>query len=463
MAGAILTYKEKNSVKRNASMDMTSGPLLGPILWFSLPLMASNILQLLFNAADVVVVGRFAGYASLATVSSTVPVINLFITLLMGLSVGVNVVIARYLGLTGHPQEITRALHTAILLALAGGVILGAAGIVSTGWMLDLVSIPEDVRPLAQVYMQIYFVGTPFSMLYNYGAAALRAAGDTRRPLLFLLISGIVNVALNLVAVVWLHWHVIGVALATVLSQMISAALILLCLSRTEGELHFSWKKLCLDKRGLVEMAHIGIPAGVQSCLFSLSNVVIQGAINSYGSVIMAGCGAAESIENFMYVAMNSFHQAGQTFISQNMGAGRHDRVGRILRTCVLCTLVLGIAQSVLVVWFSHPLVSIYNNEAVVIEAGAVRLAVVASTYVIFGVADVFVGAIRGYGAPIAPVIINLLGTCAFRLVWIGLLDTSRVPVEWVYLSYPISWVLILLALIPCWVHLRRKEARRHV
>ena len=442
-------------------MDMTHGPLLGKILWFSLPLMASNILQLLFNAADVVVVGRFAGYTSLAAVSSTVSLINLFITLLMGLSVGVNVVIARYLGLTGHTREITRALHTAVLLALTCGVLLAGVGIAASGWMLDCVSIPDDVRPLALIYMRIYLAGTPFSMLYNYGAAALRAAGDTRRPLLYLLISGVANVVLNLVAVIGLSLDVVGVALATVISQAISALLILACLSRTEGELHFSWRRLCLDKRRLVEMAHIGVPAGVQACLFSLSNVVIQGAINSYGSVIMAGCGAATSIENFLYVSMNSFHQACQTFVSQNVGAGKHERISRILRTCVLCTLVLGVAQSALTVLLSHPLVGIYNSDPAVIEAGAVRLAYVASLYVIFGVSDVFVGALRGFGAPIAPVVINLLGTCVFRLVWVAVLDTSRVGVEWVYLSYPISWTLILLALAPFWFILRRKDRLR--
>lgn len=448
-------------MKGNGSIDMTHGPLLGKILWFSLPLMASNILQLLFNAADVVVVGRFAGYTNLAAVSSTVPLINLFITLLMGLSVGVNVVIARYLGLTGHAHEIARTLHTAVLLALAGGTVLAGISAASAGWMLDRVAIPQDVRPLALVYMRIYLIGTPFSMLYNYGAAALRAAGDTRRPLLYLLVSGVTNVALNLAAVIGLQLGVVGVAAATVISQTVSALLILNCLRRTEGELHFSWRQLCLDKRRLIEMAHIGVPAGVQACLFSLSNVVIQGAINAYGSVIMAGCGAAESIENFLYVSMNSFHQACQTFVSQNVGAGKQERIGRILRTCVACTLVLGVAQSALAVALSHPLVGIYNSDPAVVQAGAVRLACVASLYVIFGVSDVFVGGLRGLGAAIAPVIINLLGTCAFRLIWVAVLDTSRVGVEWVYLSYPISWTLILLALAPFWAVLRRRQRLR--
>lgn len=445
-------------MKRNATIDMTHGPLLGKILLFSLPLMASNILQLLFNAADIVVVGRFAGSASLAAVSSTVSVINLFTQLLIGLSVGVNVVIARYLGLGGQGKEISRTLHTAVLVAMVGGVALGAVGILSSGWVLDLTGVPDDVRPLALVYMRIYFIGTPFTMLYNYGAAALRAAGDTRRPLFFLLISGMVNVVLNLISVIALHMDVVGVALATVISQAVSAVLVLLCLSQTMGDLHFSWSWLCLDQHRLLDMAHVGIPAGIQSCLFSLSNVVIQGAVNSYGSTIIAAVGAASSIEGFIYIAMNSFHQAAQTFISQNLGAGKYGRIGRVLRICLLSTLVIGVSLSALTVLLAHPLIGIYNGDPAVIQAGAERLYIVASVYVIFGIADVFVGAIRGCGVPIVPVIINLLGTCAFRLLWIAWLDTSRYGVEWVYISYPISWVLILVALVPFWFHLRRKK-----
>lgn len=447
-------------MKRNEVVDMTHGPLLGKILLFSLPLMASNILQLLFNAADIIVVGRFAGNASLAAVSSTVSVINLFTQLLIGLSVGVNVVIARYFGLGGSGREISRTLHTAVTVALVGGAALGALGILMSGWVLDCMNVPDDVRPLALLYMRIYFVGTPVTMLYNYGAAALRAAGDTRRPLFFLIISGVINVILNLISVILFHMDVMGVGLATIISQAVSAVLVIACLSQTTGELHFSWRSLCLDKARLLDMAHIGIPAGIQSCLFSLSNVVIQGAINSYGSVIIAAVGAASSIEGFIYIAMNSFHQSAQTFISQNLGARKFDRIGRVLRICVTCTLVIGISLSVLTLLFAQPLISIYNGDPAVIQAGAERLFIVASVYVIYGIADVLVGAIRGCGVPIVPVIISLLCTCAFRLIWIAWLDTSAYGVEWVYISYPISWVMMLLALAPFWFHLRRGQNR---
>lgn len=446
-------------MKNKIVIDMIHGPLLGNILLFSLPLMASNVLQLLFNAADVVVVGRFAGHASLAAVGSTACVINLFINLLVGIAVGVNVVIARYLGETGHELEISLALHTAILVALAGGIILGIGGIFASGWVLNLIAAPSDVRPLALTYMRVYFVGTPFTMLYNYGAAALRAIGDTRRPLLFLLVSGVLNVILNLIFVISLHMDVGGVALATIISQGISAGLILLCLTQSRNELHFSWRKLRLDRDSLLAMARTGIPAGIQSCLFSLSNVFIQGAINTYDSFVIAGCSAGESIENFLYISMNSFHQACQTFTSQNCGAGRYDRISHIFRTCLLCTVVLGTVQSAAVVAFSRPLISIYNSNPAVIETGSERLWSVALFYVIFGIADVLVGAIRGYGIPLVPVVINLLGTCVFRLIWISLLNTSVVGVKWVYASYPISWLIIAVVLSLYWIRLRRRES----
>ncbi len=443
-------------MKSKISIDMTRGPLLGKILLFSLPLMASNILQLLFNAADVVIVGRFAGHASLAAVGSTTSVISLFTTLLVGLSVGVNVLIARYIGVGKCQKEISLALHTAIALALISGVLLGVSGILAAEWMLNVIAVPEDVYGLALLYVRLYFLGTPAVMLYNYGAAALRATGDTRRPLLFLLVSGVVNVVLNMCFVIIWQMDVAGVALATVISHYLSAALVLLCLCRAQ-DVPLSWRKLCLDRQSLVQMARVGIPAGVQNCLFSLSNVAIQSAINSYSSEIIAGCSAAASIESFLYVSMNAFHHACQTFASQNMGAGRHERIGPAVRICLLCTVILGLCQSTIVALFSHRLVSIYNQDPAVIQAGAERLMLVGTLYVIYGVADVLIGAIRGCGVPVAPVVINLLGTCVFRFVWVALLDTSVMGVEWVNLSYPASWLVITIALTVFWCRMRRK------
>ena len=439
------------------SLDMTHGPLLGKILQFSLPLMASNILQMLFSAADSVVVGRFAGHASLAAVGSTVSIIALFINLLIGASVGVNVVIARYLGLTGHDREISRTLHTAVTLALVGGVLMGGVGILAADVVLRLISIPSDVRPLALLYIRIYFLGTPFTMLYNYGAAALRAKGDTQRPLLFLLLSGILNLGLNLYFVIALEMNVEGVALATVASQLVSALLILFSLSREQGALRFSWKELCLDRMRLWEISRIGIPAGIQASLFSIANIAIQGAINAYGSVVMAGCSAAMSLENFLYLSMNAFQQACQTFTSQNLGAGDHQRIGKVMRTCLTCTVVLGLVQSGAAIVASQWLISLYNEDPAVISAGVQRLWMVGSFYTLWGIADVIMGGIRGYGISIAPMVINLLGTCVVRLAWIAFLDVGEVDVMLVYASFPLSWVCILLVLIPYWGILRRK------
>ena len=454
---------ERTKFKLGGSIDMLTGPLLKKLLLFSLPLMASNVLQLLFNAADVVVVGRYASYTSLAAVGSTSSIVNLIVNLLIGIAVGVNVVIARYLGESGKEKEIARAVHTAVAVALVGGALLGAIGILLSDAMLQMVKTPEDIFPLSRTYLHIYFAGTPGVMLYNYGAAALRARGDTRRPLLFLTISGIVNVALNLYFVIVFQMDVAGVALATIISEYLSAMLIMVCLIRAQDELHFSWRRLCIDWGSLRKMAHVGIPAGVQSCLFSLSNVAIQGAVNSYGGIVMAGCSAASSIEGFIYVSMNAFHHAAQTFISQNIGAGQYERVRPILRKCILCTVITGALLCVVTLVFDERLLRIYNRDPDVIAAGVEHLYIVASLYIVFGIADVLIGSIRGCGYPVTPVVINLLGTCVFRLIWIAALDTNTLPVGWVYASYPISWVLIAAALIVFWRYLYSRKLRPEI
>lgn len=256
---------------------------------------------------------------------------------------------------------------------------------------------------------------------------------------------------------------VAGVALATVISETLSALLILTCLMRADDELHFSWRQLRIDRRSLIQMSKIGIPAGIQSCLFSLSNVAIQSAINAYGSVVIAGCSAASSIEGFIYIAMNSFHQAAQTFMSQNIGAGKYERIRGILKRCILCTVVTGAALSALSLLLSEPLLRIYNEDPLVIAAGGVHLYMVATLYFIFGIADVLTGAIRGCGNPVLPVIVNLLCTCAFRLLWVAIIDTGTMSVRFVYASYPISWILLLTVLTFCWRHLYRKQIRPHI
>lgn len=445
-------------MSRSSAVDMTNGPLFSKILIFSLPLIASNILQLLFNAADVIVVGRYAGYNSLAAVGSTSSVVYLVTNLLIGLSVGVNVMVARYIGEGQSRDKIAGIMRTSMFVALVGGVLLGGVGFLLTDTLVALMNTPVEIADLTALYLKIYFLGSPAVMVYNYGAAALRAAGDTRRPLIYLTISGVMNIVLNLFFVIALNLDVVGVALATIISQAVSAVLVFCAVSRQRELFDFSWREMRPDWNSLRDIAVIGIPAGVQACLFSLSNVVIQGAVNAYGSVIMAAVSAGGSIEGFVYIAMNAFHMASQTFISQNIGAGRYDRVGRIARICLSCTLVLGLAGGIGAAVFAPQLISIYNTDPAVIAEGTLRLHVVASLYAIFGLADVLIGTIRGAGHPIAPVIINLLGTCLFRILWISFIDTSTQSVVWVYLSYPISWTIVLTSLIIFWTVIWKRE-----
>lgn len=453
----------RTKFKLGGSIDMLTGPLLKKLLLFSMPLMASSVLQLLFNAADVVVLGRYASYASLAAVGGTTAIVNLVVNLLIGMAVGVNIVIARYIGEGDKEREISAAIHTAVAVAIVGGVVLGGIGCAGADWILRAVSTPEDTIDLARTYLYIYFAGTPAIMLYNYGAAALRAQGDTQRPLIFLTVSGVMNVALNLLFVIVFQMDVAGVALATVISEVLSAALVLLCLMRAQDCLHFSWRELRVDRRSLALMAKVGIPAGIQSCLFSLANVVIQGAINAYGSIVVAGCSAAGSIDGFIYVAMNTFHQSAQTFLSQNIGAGKYERVKEILKKCLLCTVVTGALLSAVACIWSEPLLRIYNQDPDVLAVGVVRLRMVVAPYVIFGMADVLTGAMRGCGSPVLPVIVNLLCTCAFRLAWIAAINTDTMPVTWVYMSYPASWMVLFTVLLICWCRLYRKRIRPNI
>ena len=439
---------------------MIHGPLLPKILLFALPLMASNLLQLLFNAADIVVIGRFAGpesQLSLAAVGSTTSIAALFVYLLVGLSVGVNVVAAHSYGTGGREEEIQKIVHTSVFTALAGGLFFAAAGIAASRLMLSMVSTPEEVFSRALLYIRIFFTGIPFTLLYNYGAALLRARGDTERPLLYLSFSGLMNVILNLFFVVVLHMDVAGVALATVISQGLSAGLILRFLAASRDELHLDMRKLRPDKDIFLQLMRLGLPAGLQSSLFSIANITIQAAINAYGSTVMAAVSAATSIEGFLYVAMNSFHHTAQTFTGQNLAAGEYERVKKVLKLCLLCTIVVGGITSGLAVVFSRQLISIYNTNPEVIAAGAERLRIVGTTYVIYGMADILTGAIRGYAVSVAPMLINLFCTCVCRVVWIALLDVPNVNVGWVHASYPISWAALLLGLAAYMVRLRTR------
>lgn len=453
--------KNLSAKKNKYEMDMCSGALLPKILLYSLPLMLSGILQLLFNAADVVVVGRFAGSDALAAVGSTSSLINLLVNVFMGLSVGTNVMVARFYG-AGQKKELEEMVHTAILTSVVSGVVLIFVGLALSRPALLLMDTPEDVIDQAVLYIRIYFAGMPVMMLYNFGSAVLRAVGDTRRPLYFLLIAGVINVILNLFFVIYLSMGVAGVALATIISQTISAALVLLCLMRTEGDYQVSLKKLRIEKDKLIKMAKIGLPAGLQGALFSLSNVLIQSSVNSFGSIAMAGNTAAQNLEGFVYTAMNSLHQTCISFTGQNYGARQYKRIGKILLICQGCVIAVGMLMGNGVYLAGGTLLKLYSPDAEVIRYGMLRLSYICVTYALCGMMDVMVGALRGMGYGIMPMLVSLTGACLFRVVWIMTVFKARHSLEVLYVSYPISWALTFAVHLLCFLIVYRRMLRRN-
>ncbi len=439
-------------------MDMCSGPILGKMLMFALPLMLSSVLQLLFNAADVVVVGKFAGDNSLAAVGSTGSLVNLLVNLFVGLSVGANVMAARHFGAKQH-EELSKTVHTAITVAAVSGVILTFIGVIFADNILRLMSTPEPVLPLAALYLRIYFGGMIANMLYNFGSAILRAVGDTKRPMYFLTFAGVVNVVLNLVFVIVLKMDVAGVAIATVISQCISAFLVLRCLVREQGAIHLDVKKLGIDAAEFKNIVRIGLPAGLQGCVFSLSNVVIQSSINSFGETTVSGSAASANLEGFVYVAMNAFHHATLNFMSQNFGAGKYSRLKRVMICGLGCVIVAGLALGNLEVLFGRRLLSLYTSSPEVIEAGIIRLTINNTLYCLCGMMDVMVGVMRGIGYSVMPMIVSLLGACGTRLIWIATIFRveSFHRIETVYIAYPISWFLTFAAHVVCYFVVRKK------
>jgi len=442
------------------AIDMSSGPILKKMLLFAVPLMLSSILQLLFNAADVIVVGRFAGDNSLAAVGSNSALINLMTNLFVGLSVGANVLAARYYG-ARQEQDLSETVHTSVLLAVFSGLGLSVIGVGGARQILIWMQTPEGVLGLATLYLRIFFLGTTATMLYNFGAALLRAAGDTRRPLYFLLAAGVVNVILNLVLVICFHLDVAGVAIATVISQCISAILILRCLRRETGGIRLELRKLRIHRGKLSGILRVGLPAGVQGVIFALSNVVIQSSVNSLGGIVMAGSAASSNIEGFIYMSMNAFYQAVLSFVSQNTGAGRYERINRILFTGLGCVAVVGLVAGNLAVVFGRQLLAVYSDSGPVIEAGMVRLGVIAGTYAICGMMDVMVGALRGIGYSVMPMLVSLAGACVLRMIWIATVFQVYHTAVSIYWSYPVSWIITLAAHIVCYVWAKRRLDRR--
>ncbi len=452
--------KQKRKRLQSHEIDMVHGPLFGKLLLFALPLMLSGILQLLFNAADIVVVGRFAGDDSLAAVGSTGSLINLLTNLFIGTSVGANVVAAQFYG-SGQRDKISDTVHTSVFLSLICGVVVMVIGICLSGQMLVWMSSPDDVIGLATIYLRIYFLGMPAVMVYNFGSAILRAAGDTRRPLYFLMIAGVVNVILNLIFVIVFRLGVVGVAMATVISQSISAALVLWCMTR-DTELHFSFRGLHYSKEILKRIVRIGIPAGIQGTVFSLSNVVIQSAINSFGKIVVAGNSAAGNIEGFVYVAMNSMYQTALTFIGQNYGAGEKKRILRVLFYCQGIVIVVGTVLGNLAVVFGKELLSIYSGTKEVVEAGLVRMRYICRFYALCGVMDVMVGALRGLGYSVMPMIVSLVGACGLRLVWIATVFRMNRTMGTLYFSYIVTWTITAAVHIICFAAAYRRKQKDH-
>lgn len=443
--------------KPGYSIDMVNGPLAGKLLLFALPLMLSSLLQLLFNAADVVVVGRYAGKEALAAVGSNGSLINLLVNLFIGFSVGANVVVARDLG-AGREEDVGKSVHTSVTLSLISGVVLMAAGTILARQLLVWTASPAEVIGLATVYLRIYFCGMPANMLYNFGAAILRAQGDTRRPLYFLSIAGVTNVALNLLFVIVLEMSVAGVALATIISQYISALLVLQCLIRDKGALRLDLKKLGLDKRVIIRICQVGLPAGFQGIVFSLSNVVIQSSINSFNSTaIVAGSSTSSNIEGFVYTGMNAIYQTCLTFTNQNYGAGKCRRVDRTLLLCLGYVTAIGLALGNLAVFLGPQLASIYApGEPEVVAQAVLRLQYVCSLYFLCGIMDTMVGVLRGLGYSVVPMVVSMVGACVTRLVWVAtIFQVYRSP-EVLYLSYPVSWTITLTVHILFFLFIRR-------
>ena len=438
-------------------IDMINGPLFGKIVLYTLPLIAAGILQLLFNTADMVVVGRYAGSNALGAVGATASLINLLINVFMGLSVGANVAIAHYYG-AGRFEELSRSLHTAISLSIICGFILLVIGQLFSEPMLILMGTPKDILPLSVSYMKIYFCGMPVMLLYNFGAAILRAVGDTKRPLYYLSLAGVINIILNLIFVIRFSMGVRGVAWATNISQAVSAILIIRCLIKNEGPCRLSLSKLCLDKKETSRIAKVGLPAGFQGAIFSISNVLIQSSVNSFGAIAVAGNTATCNLEGFVYNSMNAFHQTAISFTGQNMGAKNMKRVQRVLVICLLCVTATGLGMGLIGFAFGSELLGIYSTDPAVIAFGLRRMAIIFPTYFLCGVMDVMVGSLRGMGFSIMPMTVSLLGACVFRIIWIMTVFAINHTPEFLYVSYPISWFITAAVHLICIFTIARRK-----
>ena len=442
--------------KSKYEIDMCNGSILDKLISFSIPLMLSGILQLLFNAVDIIVAGRFTGSEALAAVGSTTALINVFVNFFIGISLGSNVLAARFYA-AGKDKEMSETVHTAITLALISGIVMGIVGVVSAKGALQLMDTPDNVLDLSTLYMRIYFVGMPFFMLYNYGAAILRAVGDTKRPLMFLIVSGATNVVLNLILVIRFHLGVAGVAIATVISQGISCVLVLRCLYYSEGSYQLRFSKLGMKARYVKQIFQVGVPAGIQSTIINFSNVLLQSSVNSFGSVAMAGYTAANNILGFLYVSVNSITQACMSFTSQNYGVRKFKRMDRILLECLGLTVTVSLIFGGGSYLFGSELMHIYTKSADVVACGTDIMLYTTVTYFLCGIMDLFPGALRGMGHSAVPMILSVVGTVGTRIVWIYWVFPQHRALDFLFISYPVSWILTIVMQVICFYFVRKR------
>lgn len=445
-----------NTKTSKYEIDMCNGSILDKLVSFSIPLMLSGILQLLFNAVDIIVVGQFTGNEALAAVGSTTALINVFVNLFIGISLGASVLAARFYA-TGQEKEMSETVHTSITLALISGIAMGIIGVIAAKGALKLMDTPDNVLNLSTLYMRIYFMGMPFFMLYNYGAAILRAVGDTKRPLLFLIISGATNVLLNLLLVIQFHLGVAGVAIATVISQCISCILVLRCLYLSDGSYQLRFNKLGMKTRYVKQIFQIGIPAGIQSTIINFSNVLLQSSVNSFGSVAMAGYTAANNILGFLYVSVNSITQACMSFTSQNYGVRKFKRMDKVLLECLGLTVIVALVLGGGSYLFGAELMHIYTKSTKVIECGVDIMLYTTVTYFLCGIMDLLPGALRGMGHSTVPMILSVIGTVGTRIVWIYVIFPCHRSLDFLFISYPVSWLLTIVMQVICFYFVRKK------
>ena len=442
--------------KNKYEIDMCNGSIMDKLISFSLPLMLSGILQLMFNAVDIVVVGRFSGSQALAAVGSTTALINIFTNLFIGISLGANVLAARFYA-SGKEKEMSETVHTAITLALISGIIMAVVGLVLAKWALWLMGTPSDVIELSTLYMRIYFCGMPFFMLYNYGAAILRAVGDTKRPLVFLIISGVANAGLNMILVIIFHMGVAGVGIATVISQFISCVLVLRCLYKSEGCYQLRFSKLRIQKVYLRQIFQVGIPAGIQSTVINFSNALLQSSVNSFGSTAMAGYTAANNILGFLYASVNAVTQACMSFTSQNYGVGKYKRMDRVLINCLILSVVISGVLGCGSYAFGTEILKVYTEDPKVIQCGLEILSMTTVTYFLCGIMDLFPGALRGMGRSGVPMILSIIGTVGTRIVWIFMLFPQHRSLKFLFISYPASWLFTIVMQVICFYFVRKQ------